>query len=168
MRQGELFGLLWEHVDLPGGKLRIVQAAAEVAGKVSIRSPKTANSARVVELPPVAVKALKEHRAILMKEGNAGSDLVFPAPRGGLIPRSTFRHRYWLPILKHKNVGAAPRGFHHTRHTYATLALGAGVPVHVVSRVLGHSKASTTLDIYAHVLQAHQTAATEAAQRLFG
>lgn len=166
MRQGELFGLLWEHIDLKAGKLRVVQAAAEVAGKVSIRKPKTSNSSRTIELPPVAVEALKAHRAILMREGNASSKLAFPAPRGGLMPRSTFRHRYWLRMLK--AINAKPRGFHHCRHTYATLALGAGVPVHVVSRVLGHSKASTTLDIYAHVLQTHQTAATEAAQRLFG
>lgn len=168
MRQGELFGLTWEAVDLKGGKLRVFQAAAEVRGKVSIRKPKTKHSERVIELPPIAIEALRNHLAVMMAEGNAGNKLVFPAPLGGLMPRSTFRHRYWLRILKSEAVGADPRGFHHCRHTYATLALGAGVPVHVVSRVLGHSKASTTLDIYAHVLQTHQSAATEAAQRLFG
>jgi hypothetical protein len=30
--------------------------------------------------------------------------------------------------------------------------LNRGIPVYVVSRILGHSKASTTLDIYGHLI----------------
>lgn len=166
MRQGELFGLEWSEIDLPGRTVRIKQAAAEVGGRVSISKPKTENSVRTVEITELAAGALRTHRAILLREGNAGSKLVFPAPRGGLVARSTFRHRYWLRLLRHCSI--TPRGFHHTRHTYATLALGAGVPVHVVAKVLGHSKPSTTHDIYSHVLKQHQDQATAAMQRLFG
>jgi integrase len=42
--------------------------------------------------------------------------------------------------------------FHGLRHTAATLALLAGVPVKVVSERLGHSKTSITLDLYSHVV----------------
>jgi integrase len=38
------------------------------------------------------------------------------------------------------------------RHTAATLALAAGVPVKVVSEMLGHSSVALTLDVYSHVL----------------
>jgi integrase len=38
------------------------------------------------------------------------------------------------------------------RHTHATLQLGAGVPVHVVSQRLGHASAKMTLDVYANYL----------------
>ncbi len=38
------------------------------------------------------------------------------------------------------------------RHTFATLALSAGVPVKVVSEALGHASAVLTLDTYSHVL----------------
>ncbi|AWN24217.1 hypothetical protein DKM44_14070 [Deinococcus irradiatisoli] len=41
---------------------------------------------------------------------------------------------------------------HDLRHTYATLALRRGVPVEVVSKVLGHAQVSITLDVYRHVL----------------
>jgi integrase len=71
----------------------------------------------------------------------------------------------WKKVLQRLKIQY--RGFHHLRHTYATLALGAGVPVHVVSKVLGHARASTTLDIYAHVLEHQQTAAKQAMARLF-
>ena len=40
---------------------------------------------------------------------------------------------------------------HDLRHTWATLALEVGVPVKVVSEVLGHSSPAFTLDVYSHV-----------------
>jgi integrase len=45
---------------------------------------------------------------------------------------------------------------HDLRHTAATLMLRRGVPVEVVSRILGHSKVSITLDVYRHVLDAEK------------
>lgn len=45
---------------------------------------------------------------------------------------------------------------HDLRHTAATLMLKRGVPVEVVSRILGHARVSITLDIYRHVLDAEK------------
>jgi len=42
--------------------------------------------------------------------------------------------------------------FHDLRHTAASLMLNNGVPPIVVSRILGHAKPSTTMDIYGHLL----------------
>jgi integrase len=41
---------------------------------------------------------------------------------------------------------------HDTRHTAASLMLAAGVPVKVVSEMLGHGDVRITLGIYQHVL----------------
>jgi integrase len=41
---------------------------------------------------------------------------------------------------------------HSLRHTFASLQISDGVPLVVVSRQLGHAKASTTANIYAHVI----------------
>ena len=46
--------------------------------------------------------------------------------------------------------------FHDLRHTAASLMLNHGVPALVVSKILGHSKPSTTLDIYGHVIPVMQ------------
>ena len=46
--------------------------------------------------------------------------------------------------------------FHDLRHTAASLMLNHGVPVLVVSKILGHSKVSTTLDIYGHMIPVMQ------------
>jgi integrase len=42
--------------------------------------------------------------------------------------------------------------FHSLRHIAASLMLNHGIPVLIVSRRLGHSKVSVTLDIYAHMI----------------
>jgi integrase len=58
--------------------------------------------------------------------------------------------------------------FHGLRHTCATLLLGAGVPVHVVSQRLGHAKASITSDVYAHVVGTMQQEAAAKLGALLG
>jgi len=42
--------------------------------------------------------------------------------------------------------------FHDQRHTAASLMLNNGVPALVTSKILGHTKPSTTLDIYGHLI----------------
>ncbi len=54
--------------------------------------------------------------------------------------------------------GFAP---HDLRHTYATLAIQAGVPLLTVSHQLGHASISTTADIYAHAVPGSNRAAAE-------
>lgn len=166
IRQGELLGLSWDSIIWKAGKIRIDQQAVEISGKTSLAKPKTKASVRVVDITPAAIEALRSHRTIMLKEGFAGQSLVFSAPEGGIESRGNFRTRVWKPLLV--SLAIEPRGFHHTRHTYATLALGAGVPVTTVSKQLGHASVSTTLDIYSHVLDSHKSEATAVVSRLFG
>jgi integrase len=51
---------------------------------------------------------------------------------------------------------------HDLRHTYATLAIQAGVPLLTVSRQLGHASISTTVGIYAHAVPGSNRAAADA------
>jgi integrase len=103
---------------------------------------------------------------LAMLEGHAANKLVFPAPRGGYLERGTFRTRLWNRLLERLHLER--RGFHHTRHTYACLALADGVPLPTVSQILGHAKQETTLRFYSRHLPGHQKTATESATRLFG
>ena len=61
-------------------------------------------------------------------------------------------HPQSLSNWKVKDLGLPRIRLHDTRHTAATLMLAAGVPVKVVSEMLGHASISITLDVYAHVL----------------
>ena len=57
--------------------------------------------------------------------------------------------------LRRKLSGQVPETWtpHWMRHSHATALLLSGVPVHVVSRRLGHSDVQTTLNTYAHVTE---------------
>ncbi|MGW8249324.1 MAG: tyrosine-type recombinase/integrase [Anaerolineales bacterium] len=62
-------------------------------------------------------------------------------------------------VLKAANL---PRiRFHDLRHTAASLMLNHGVPVIVVSKILGHAKPSTTMDIYGHLIHEMQSEAAK-------
>ena len=57
--------------------------------------------------------------------------------------------------------------FHDLRHTAGTLALRQGMPLHVVSKMLGHSDPAMTLRRYAHVLDDMQDEIGQAMDDLF-
>ena len=57
--------------------------------------------------------------------------------------------------------------FHDLRHTAGTLALRQGVPLHTVSRVLGHSDPAMTLRRSAHVLEDMLEDAAQAMDELY-
>lgn len=48
-------------------------------------------------------------------------------------------------VARHQTGGLR---FHDLRHSYATWLVDDGVPPNMVQRVLGHERASTTLDLY--------------------
>ncbi len=50
---------------------------------------------------------------------------------------------------------------HDVRHTWATLALRAGVHPKVVQERLGHAKISITMDTYSHVMPDMRESAAE-------
>jgi integrase len=93
-------------------------------------------------------------------------DLVFAEPDGLPIHPDEFRKRFEIRIARS---GLPPIRFHDLRHSYATLALRAGVHPKVVAEVLGHANISITLDTYSHAIPAMQeSAAATIARLVFG
>jgi hypothetical protein len=77
------------------------------------------------------------------------SPLLFPNTRGGHLDFRNFNRRHWKPAQK--SVGIEPlRDLYDLRHTYATFALRAGVPVFALSRFMGTSIAMIDLH-YGHL-----------------
>lgn len=155
MRQGEIFGLPWEAVDLNRGFLRIQQQLIEPKGGPVISDRlKTPTSYRQIELTPRCVESLQDHRRRQVAELGR-QDLVFTNSEGGFLHKSNFARRFWKPLQEMCEVDA--RGFHQTRHTYATLQLSSGSPVHIVASVMGHKDPTTLLKTYAHILEGDQS-----------
>ena len=74
---------------------------------------------------------------------------MFPSSNGTPIyPRNLLRD--FKRLLKES--GLPSIRFHDLRHTTASLLLNQGIPVINVSRMLGHSKPSITMDVYGHLI----------------
>ena len=100
-----------------------------------------------------------------MGEAWTDSGHVFTSNVGTpLDPRNVYR------MVRRFADQAGVSGVHpHTlRHSAATAALGAGVPLTVVSQMLGHSSVSITGDVYGHVLDGMKRDAAEAIAAALG
>ncbi len=172
MRRGEILGLRWSDVDLEAGVASVVQTLAVVDYHLTFSEPKTARGRRGVALDPVTVSAVRAHRARQAQErlvlGPAWRDtgLVFTAVDGSALHPERFSN--WFE--QHTTRAGSPRvRLHDLRHSYATLALSAGVHPKIVSERLGHSTVAITLDLSSHVtVGMQQEAAARIAELVFG
>ncbi|MGO8871241.1 MAG: tyrosine recombinase XerC [Acidimicrobiales bacterium] len=172
MRLGELLGLRWDDVDLEAGQLNIRQTLSTLAGKIVLDEPKTASSKRPYELSVQAVEALKSHWAgqaaerLAVGEHWLASGLVLVTELGTPVDPNNFRKIFRKVSEEAGLEGCHP---HELRHTAASLMLSRGVPLHVVSDVLGHSSISVTKDVYGHLVAGERRRATDAiAGALYG
>ncbi len=168
LRRGEAVGLRWTDVDLDAGRLRVAQQVVQLGYATAVGEPKTATGARTVSLDVDTCAVLRAHRARQAAErlawGPAWSDSgrVFTREDGaGVHPEYVSRHFAALA----RAAGLPPIRLHDLRHTAASLALAAGVPLKIVSDQLGHSSITITADTYTSVLPA---VAHDAAERTAG
>lgn len=169
LRQGELLGLRWVDVDLTGRTLRVTHTLSKQRDhRFKLVEPKTAHSRRTIGLPAQAVDALQRHaddqRDHDRPKGWNRDGLVFVTSRGTHINPANLLNRHYRPLLKKAGV---PKGtFHRLRHTYATNAVAGGIPIHAVSRLLGHSDVATTMRFYAHATPELESDAVDQFERL--
>jgi integrase len=174
MRRGEVFGLRWSDVKLNAGWLSIEHTLTTVDSKLVLGATKTARSRRRIAIDAETVTALREHKRRQNEErltiGPAWQrepDLVFRELEGQALHPDWFTNEF-----KRRARGAGLeglRGPHGLRHTWATLALQAGIHPKVVSERLGHSTISITLDTYSHVMPGLDIeAANVVAAKIFG
>jgi integrase len=167
LRQGELLALRWRDIDLDAGRLAVVansvrvtkraRALLKMTSSEPIRGePKTQRGRRVVEMPSLAVDALRRHRTestVIALDGR-----VFARPDGRTLAVQTVYNR-WHRLLERAGVPIVRP--HDARHTTATLMLGQGVHPKLVSEMLGHATVAITLDLYSHATAAmHREAAS--------
>ncbi|MCA9107092.1 MAG: site-specific integrase [Planctomycetales bacterium] len=160
MRRGEVLGLRWGDVDLDDARISIRNAIVSVAYEVLESSPKS-HQARVVDLDPLTVEMLRAHHSRCWKELSqepGERQLVFSAEDGSPIHPQSFSQAFGR-IIERANLRKIR--LHDLRHTHATIAVKAGVPVKVISERLGHESPAFTLKQYAHVMPGMQAEAAE-------
>lgn len=130
------------------------------AGKVAVRKSKCGKPRHVV-LTEQGADFFKQHCA-----GRAGDDLMFRTANG--VPwKKSNQGRPMRSACGHAGIAPAD-GFHQLRHTWASLAVMAGVPLMVVARNLGHVNTSMVEKHYGHLSESYVTEAIRAGAPRYG
>ena len=165
LRRSEIIGLNWSDVDFDEKYLHVRRSAREVTVRrpdgssstsLVLNDPKTMHSRRKLVMNQVLIDALKR-QLIRQKEaklaaGSAWTDTgaVFTTSIGTrLYPSNVFKRYKKLT----ESLGLRYVRIHDLRHTVAVLLLDDEIPLESVSRLLGHSSLSITMDIYARNVQ---------------
>jgi integrase len=164
LRRGELLALRWGDVDLDRRVANVRRALEQLkGGACAVKDTKTKKSRRPVPLTTEAIDVLKAHRAPqnairLRSPGYNPEGLVFPDPAtGDAWGPDRFSSAFYYRAHK---LGIAIT-FHGLRHSFATIALRARVPMKMVSDILGHTTTAITADLYTHVLEDMQHEAAD-------
>lgn len=177
-RRGEALGVRW---DFDGGLVSIRQELIPLTkpggvGRDGRIVPRTkSEKPRVIELDEPTIAALRAWRVehakerLLVGDPYEDHDLVFCRPDGRPYHPEAFSKSFDRKLRQAAFADLPTIRLHDLRHTWATLALIAGVDVKIVSERLGHSSPMVTWQTYQHVIKGMQTdAAEKVAALIFG
>ena len=165
IRRGECLGLHWQQVDFERQEISIISSLVRSAEKGLIfEPPKSTASRRVINLDDGTMEVIRAHKVrqmehrLTMAQSYEDNDLVFPNEYGQ--PLNPMRLTRALDRAG-KRVTADHVKLHDLRHFHASVLLQSGQSPVLVSKRLGHSSVSMTLDIYAHLMPGWQREAAE-------
>lgn len=144
MRRGEICGLRWEDFEEAAGTLHVRRSVRYEHGEPIIGETKTNEGNRKMILPKGETELLIERRK------SALTEWIFPNPLKPELPMNPHSaYRRLKKLLGEANLPDIT--FHELRHTFATQAASNGIDPRTLASILGHTKASFTLDTYTHI-----------------
>lgn len=183
LRRGELLGLRWPDFDLAARRVTVARAIWQQRGRGGgaptriVKAPKSGKTRRVAISATLAARLADWYAESVIESGAPADGYVWPGKDGGPMDSSTPAQAL-LRVLDRSGLvsnpkprpgGCHPRGLvtlHGLRHTAASIMLGRGVPLIVVSRQLGHANPNITAQVYAHLV--NQDEQLDRAAAVFG
>lgn len=148
MRKGEVFALRWGDIDWMRGGVQVSRSRGE-GGR--IKDTKTGR-VRTIVLPAWVKSNLAGY---YQDQGRPSPEKwVFPGERGDTMDPTNWHRKNFSDLFTATQVRQVT--FHSLRHTFASLLLSKGIDPLYVSRQLGHSTITITMDTYGHLLPGAQ------------
>ena len=177
MREGEVCGLRWQDIDLENQTINVRRAIGIGAGGAYEKTPKNESSRRSIPMPSALVTMLKRRRAVQhaewaemrMKLGAPTTDedystLFVTGTVDGAHAAPAVISRAWKSFAENnglRDTKGERAVFHCLRHSYASVLISDGYEAVTVAKLLGHSRPSMTLDVYAAAFEARKQAAAK-------
>ncbi len=170
VRRSEVAGAHLARLDLDALELSVGPTRVVAAGRAQDSDGKSPSSVRTFALDPITARVLRGHLNMLAREhaeyGDAYVDhgLLFCWPDGSKIYPDTITRQFNRLVDR---AGLPHIGLHDIRHTYATMALRAGVNPKTVSARIGHASVAFTLQVYTESVPEMDRAEAERIASLF-
>lgn len=164
IRTGELLAMTEDKVSYENATIRIDRSISEVKNRNAsenepkmkriVTEPKTKNGVRTITVNSITINALKDLKEYY-KERKFESEYFILNNKGK--PASIHDIERTLRTIC-QAAGIKPFGPHTLRHYFASRCIANGVDVLALSKHLGHSSVSITLNTYAHLLDSQKDA----------
>jgi integrase len=150
LRLSEGLAVTWDDVDFTAGTLKITKALVFAGGCATLERTKSKAGTRTIVLPRFVLEALGR-----LPRPLDSSARMFRTT-GELPPGQTVLRQTMKSLCRAAGV---PRiHIHGLRHSHASILVAEGVDLASVSKRLGHSRISTTTDIYIHSVRPDRAA----------
>lgn len=156
MRRGELCAVRWKDVDLDKGLVRIERSLEQTKkGGLRFKSPKTKHGRRTITIPASTVAELRDHwrtqqeQRLKLGMGKAPADALIFATWDAEIRSPSGLTKEWKRNMV--DIGTPTVTLQSLRHTHASHLIAAGLDILTISRRMGHSSPTVTLNVYGHL-----------------
>lgn len=165
LRTAEIFGLKWDDIDFERNVVKIRRNRLYEA-KIGYyeKEPKTKTSKRDVPMPNDLVKELQSYKNWFRIASPDFDDHPYDFYIASNLKREPLYIQALLNWVKQTEdaCGLKHVSPHGLRHTYCSILLSNNVPIQTVSKYMGHSDSTITLQVYSHFIPDTQEKAVSA------
>lgn len=186
-RRGEIVALTWNDIDFENRTVSITKAISKTKEGQIVKSPKSEAGFRKIELPAQCFTVLQKWKVKQMElamsmgsswQGKTGKDfndnyIFIQLENGSRMDVDTPTHKFKKAIENYNSSCSKEEDklpdlhLHSLRHTNASILIAQNIDTATVSRRLGHSKPTTTLNIYVHPMNEKDHEASDTLANLF-